>query len=144
MELESQERIRESGGEDWPIEALGTDNQECSCTLFEISAGVLRTRRAFISIMMTTDRKIAKSDCLFYAVKAAQKGHSQNIRSPVNWGLTETEALWSCAHQRHLHSGFHFISIRKSFSQPGDVRYFAPSAVEHSPKCWRTCRSSIR
>lgn len=56
-------------GSDWPLEAVGDDGGECSRDLFEIDAGVLRTRRDFIPIMMTTNRVIAKEDCLFYAVQ---------------------------------------------------------------------------
>jgi hypothetical protein len=55
----------------WPIEAFGPDGSECSRRYFEIDSGVLRTRREFIPIMMTTSRVIAKSDCLFYAVQPA-------------------------------------------------------------------------
>ncbi len=58
-------------GTDWPLEALGPDGEDCSRALFASDAGVLRTRREFIPIMMTTDRAIAKSDCLFYAVQRA-------------------------------------------------------------------------
>jgi hypothetical protein len=56
---------------DWPIEAVGADGDESSRALFEVDGGVLRTRREFIPIMMTTNEVIAKSDCLFYAVQAA-------------------------------------------------------------------------
>lgn len=58
-------------GVDWPIDAIGHDGIECSRTFFEIEEGILRTRRDFVPIMMTTDRIIAKSDCLFYAVQPA-------------------------------------------------------------------------
>jgi hypothetical protein len=58
-------------GVEWPIEAIGHDGIECSKSLFEMADGVLQTRRDFIPIMMTTDRVIAKSDCLFYAVQPA-------------------------------------------------------------------------
>jgi len=54
---------------DWPIEALGSDGVDCSRSFFELDAGILRTRKEFIPIMMTTNRVIAKSDCLFYAVQ---------------------------------------------------------------------------
>jgi hypothetical protein len=56
---------------DWPLEAIGVDGRECSGDLFVVEDGELRTRRGFIPIMMTTDRVIAKSDCLFYAVQPA-------------------------------------------------------------------------
>ena len=61
---------------DWPIEAIGHDDIECSKRLFEIDAGVLRTRADFVPIMMTTDRVVARSDCLFYAVQPADSGRS--------------------------------------------------------------------
>jgi len=54
---------------DWPLRAIAGAGEECSRTLFEADAGVLRTRREFIPIMMTTNREIAQSDCLFYAVQ---------------------------------------------------------------------------
>lgn len=60
----------------WPIEAFGADGEECSRGLFEIRSGVLRTRRPFIPIMMTTNPVIAKSDCLFYAVQDGTKDGS--------------------------------------------------------------------
>jgi hypothetical protein len=61
-------------GVDWPIEAVGPDGSDCSRALFEADGEILRTRRDFIPIMMTTDRVIAKSDCLFYAVQLAESG----------------------------------------------------------------------
>jgi len=59
--------LRESRG--WPLRAIAGAGEECSRTLFEADEGVLRTRREFIPIMMTTNREIAESDCLFYAVQ---------------------------------------------------------------------------
>jgi hypothetical protein len=56
-------------GSAWPLKAIADAGQECSRTLFEIDEGVLRSRRDFIPIMMTTNREIARSDCLFYAVQ---------------------------------------------------------------------------
>jgi len=58
-----------ASGADWPIEAIGIDGKECSRDLFDIESGIVRTRKDFIPIMMTTSRVIAKSDCLFYAVQ---------------------------------------------------------------------------
>jgi hypothetical protein len=55
----------------WPIQAFGSDGAECSRAFFEQDGNILRTRREFIPIMMTTNRVIAKSDCLFYAVQRA-------------------------------------------------------------------------
>lgn len=63
-------------GSEWPIEAIGADGAECSHAFFESEGGILRTRREFIPIMMTTNRVIAKSDCLFYAVQSAAEGQS--------------------------------------------------------------------
>jgi hypothetical protein len=60
-------------GAAWPLFAEESEGVDCSRDYFEVDAGVLRTRRAFIPIMMTTDRTIAKSDCLFYAVQRAQE-----------------------------------------------------------------------
>lgn len=57
----------------WPLEAIGPDGVECSRAIFEIAGEALRTRRAFIPIMMTTDEVVAKSDCLFYAVQPAKR-----------------------------------------------------------------------
>lgn len=53
----------------WPLHAIGGAGEECSRALFEVDGDVLRTRRDFIPIMMTTNRAIAQSDCLFYAVQ---------------------------------------------------------------------------
>ncbi len=58
-----------SEGTGWPIEAIGVNGSECSRQFFELDSGILRTRREFIPIMMTTNRVIAESDCLFYAVQ---------------------------------------------------------------------------
>jgi len=61
----------------WPLEATGGAGEECSRALFEIEEGVLRTRRDFIPIMMTTNREIARNDCLFYAVQPMDLGASE-------------------------------------------------------------------
>jgi len=58
----------------WPLLAERADGVECSRELFEVEDGVLRSRRAFVPIMMTTNRRIALSDCLFYAVQRAASG----------------------------------------------------------------------
>ncbi len=58
----------------WPLNAIGGAGEECSRALFEVDGGVLRTRRDFIPIMMTTNREIAQSDCLFYAVQRMEVG----------------------------------------------------------------------
>ncbi len=54
---------------DWPLEAWDASGRECSRDLFARDDGVLRATRARIPIMMTTDRVIAVSDCLFYSVR---------------------------------------------------------------------------
>lgn len=58
----------------WPLNAIGGAGEECSRALFEVDGGILRTRRDFIPIMMTTNREIAQSDCLFYAVQRMDVG----------------------------------------------------------------------
>jgi hypothetical protein len=63
-----------AAGEGWPLRAERADGVECSRDFFAVEDGVLHTRRAFIPIMMTTNRRIAKSDCLFYAVQPAAGG----------------------------------------------------------------------
>jgi len=55
----------------WPLEAWTADGEECSAALFVNDEGVLRARQARIPIMMTTNRAIAESDCLFYSVTLA-------------------------------------------------------------------------
>jgi hypothetical protein len=65
---------------DWPIEAIGADGKDLSRTLFEVDSGILRTRRDFVPIMMTTDRVIAKGDCLFYAVQPSAESSAETIR----------------------------------------------------------------
>jgi hypothetical protein len=56
------------GGE-WPLDARRPDGSECSREMFRLRGSVLETCRDFIPIMMTTKPEIAKSDCLFYAVR---------------------------------------------------------------------------
>lgn len=56
---------------DWPLEAWNAAGEECSQALFANDAGVLRARSPRIPIMMTTNRVIAESDCLFYSVTLA-------------------------------------------------------------------------
>lgn len=76
-------------GTPWPIEALGADGVDFSRSLFELDGGVLRTRREFIPIMMTTDRTIARSDCLFYAVQPAQGESDSDPASGSSSGSAE-------------------------------------------------------
>lgn len=66
----------------WPLEVIGADGKELSDIFLENDGGVLRTRREFIPIMMTTDRVIAKSDCLFYAVQLATALPSEGTQVP--------------------------------------------------------------
>ena len=61
-----------SGDAGWPVEAFSPSGTEVSRELLEIVDGVLRTRRSLIPIMITTDARIAASDCLFYVVRRAQ------------------------------------------------------------------------
>jgi hypothetical protein len=56
---------------DWPFRARGHDGADRSRELLLVEDGVLRARRSFVPIMMTTDPRIALSDCLFYAVQPA-------------------------------------------------------------------------
>ena len=56
---------------EWPLEAWNAAGEECSQALFVNDEGVLRARRSRIPIMMTTNRVIAESDCLFYSVSLA-------------------------------------------------------------------------
>ncbi|MGH0030768.1 MAG: hypothetical protein ACQGVC_13315 [Myxococcota bacterium] len=64
--------IRE--GLHWPFEARTPQGEDRSRELLAVEDGVLRARRSFVPIMMTTDRRIALSDCLFYAVQPARSG----------------------------------------------------------------------
>jgi hypothetical protein len=64
-------------GAAWPFEARSADGIDLSRELLGVEDGVLRARRPFVPIMMTTDRRIALSDCLFYAVQPAAAGMSR-------------------------------------------------------------------
>ena len=80
-------------GTPWPIEAIGADGIDCSRSLFEVADGVLRTRREFIPIMMTTDARIAKSDCLFYAVQPASEAFGGRTRiAPLRRASAESKS----------------------------------------------------
>jgi gamma-glutamyl:cysteine ligase YbdK (ATP-grasp superfamily) len=57
---------------EWPIQAVGGEGSDLSRELFVARDGVLRTRGATIPIMMTTDPRIAISDCLFYLVRLGE------------------------------------------------------------------------
>jgi hypothetical protein len=76
-------------GAEWPFRAEHWSDGECSRDLFRVEEGVVHTLREFIPIMMTTDRRIAKSDCLFYAVQpeTGELGSSQNEGRPVEGEL---------------------------------------------------------
>ena len=56
---------------EWPLEAWNAAGEECSEALFVNDDGVLRARNPRIPIMMTTNRVIAETDCLFYSVSLA-------------------------------------------------------------------------
>jgi len=60
-------------GAPWPLEAIGADGRDHSHTLFDRVDDRLAARRDLIPIMMTTDVGIARSDCLFYAVRRAER-----------------------------------------------------------------------
>jgi hypothetical protein len=53
----------------WPLVACGADGADRSHELFARDGARLVVRRSMVPIMMTTDPKIAHSDCLFYAVE---------------------------------------------------------------------------
>jgi hypothetical protein len=55
-------------GADWPIEAVGPDDRDVSRELFRLRDDILETRREITPIMMTTNRRNALDDCLFYVV----------------------------------------------------------------------------
>jgi hypothetical protein len=55
----------------WPVVARGADGREISRELFAAQDGVLRARCPLVPIMMTTDARIATSDCLFYVVRSS-------------------------------------------------------------------------
>lgn len=54
-------------GGSWPLVALDESGVDRSAELFHVEGDRLLVRRSFIPIMMTTDRAVALSDCLFYA-----------------------------------------------------------------------------
>lgn len=56
----------------WPVEAWCRDGIERSREFFAIEAGALLSRTDFVPVMMTTNREIALSDCLFYATQPAK------------------------------------------------------------------------
>ena len=58
----------------WPLDARGADGRERSRELFEARDGRLVARATLVPIMMTTDPRIAASDCLFYAVREESAG----------------------------------------------------------------------
>jgi hypothetical protein len=80
-------------GASWPLQAIGGGGQDCSRSIFEADAGILRTRREFTPIMMTTNREIAHSDCLFYAVQpmvAQPSNHENGFHEIVEHDATTT------------------------------------------------------
>ena len=58
-------------GAPWPLAARGADGRDRSRDLFAVEDGRLVARTPMVPIMMTTDPRIAISDCLFYAVEEA-------------------------------------------------------------------------
>jgi len=55
-----------------PLVAVGREHEDISDEYFAARNGVLETRRPLIPIMMTTNRRNALDDCLFYAVRRAE------------------------------------------------------------------------
>lgn len=51
----------------WPLVAMDEAGADRSAELFAVDGDVLRVRRSFVPIMMTTNLDVAVSDCLFYA-----------------------------------------------------------------------------
>jgi hypothetical protein len=64
----------------WPLVARGADGADRSHELFARDGARLVARRPIIPIMMTTDPKIAHSDCLFYTVEP----HRPAVRGPLD------------------------------------------------------------
>ena len=56
-------------GDEWPLTLIDEEGQDRAREWFAIDAGVLRTKRSMIPIMITTDPVAATSDCLFYVVR---------------------------------------------------------------------------
>jgi hypothetical protein len=56
----------------WPVEALGEEGRDLSRDLFAVRDGVLETRQPVIPIMMTSNRRNALVDCLFYVVQRGE------------------------------------------------------------------------
>ena len=54
-------------GGSWPLVAIDEAGADRSAELFALDGDVLRVRRSFVPIMMTTSVEAALSDCLFYA-----------------------------------------------------------------------------
>jgi len=52
-----------------PVVALGPTREDLADRYFAVRDGVLETTQAMIPIMMTTNRRNALDDCLFYAVR---------------------------------------------------------------------------
>lgn len=56
-------------GAAWPLDARGAEGEEVSREYFTLRGQRLETTRELIPIMMTTDPRAAKGDCLFYIVR---------------------------------------------------------------------------
>jgi hypothetical protein len=76
-------------GAGWPVEAHGADGAEVSRAWFLVSEGRLRMRRAGVPVMMTTDVRVAASDCLFYLVSERPAG---GVDEPPAGGVDEPPA----------------------------------------------------
>jgi hypothetical protein len=61
-----------AAGADWPIAAIGPDGRDVSRELFRLREEILETQRPLTPIMMTTNRRNALDDCLFYVVDPSE------------------------------------------------------------------------
>jgi hypothetical protein len=62
----------------WPLAARNADGDEVSGDHFEIRDGMLLARQPILPIMMTTDERIARDDCLCYLVRDARVSSSND------------------------------------------------------------------
>jgi len=56
-------------GQGLPVACFGTQPHDRGAEMFAVEGQALVTRQPMIPVMMTTDAKIAQSDCLFYAMQ---------------------------------------------------------------------------
>jgi hypothetical protein len=60
----------------WPIEVRSRDGKDRGGDLFAVKDGVLETLRPLIPVMMTTNARSVREDCLFYALQPAGPHYS--------------------------------------------------------------------